>query len=51
MAYISDQYIENKGGSEAKFTGDELIKMQSEVIETKIDQAPIIKRGSTSYVQ
>ena len=51
MAYVSDEYIEAKGGLEAEFVGTQLFEMHREVVRAKIDKPPIIKRGSTAYVE
>jgi len=51
MAFISDQQIEELGGMTAEYKGEQLFQHHRDIIRSKIEQAPIIKRGTTAYVE
>ena len=51
MVYVPQTQINETGGFDAELTGTQLFKLQSKVLQTKIDDKPITRRGSTSYVQ
>jgi hypothetical protein len=48
---MSDELIKDKGGLEAEFTGEDLFKMHKTMIQSKIEKSPIVKRGTTAYVE
>lgn len=51
MAYVSDKQIEEFGGLDAEYAGPKLFELHREVIRSQIEQAPIVKRGKTAYVE
>jgi ABC-type lipoprotein export system ATPase subunit len=51
MAFISEELIKEQGGLEAEYCGADLFKMQKKMIQSKIKTAPIVKRGTTAYVE
>jgi hypothetical protein len=51
MVFVAQNHIDQAGGFDAELTGTEFQKLQGKVLKSKIDEKPIVKRGSTSFVE